>query len=50
VLGAVSALGEVFVTADVATLASFTALAGLGVTAAGRTTTRAGHCDSLTWS
>lgn len=38
-------LREVFITTDVTTLAVVTALAGLGVTAARGTTTRASHCD-----
>lgn len=41
-----SPLRENLVAADVPTLASITALAGLGVTAARGTTTRAGHCVS----
>lgn len=44
VLGAVAALGEALVTANVTALAGFTALARLGVAAARRTTTGTGHC------
>lgn len=44
VLGTVAALREALVTTNVATLASFTALARLGVAAARRTTTGTGHC------
>lgn len=39
-------LREVFVTSDVTALAVLASLAGLGVTAAGGTTTRASHCES----
>jgi hypothetical protein len=43
VLGAVPALGEVLIAADVTAFASLTALTGLGVAATGRTTTGTGH-------
>ena len=46
VLGAVAALGEVFIAANMTTLARLTALAGLGVAATRRTTTGTGHCCS----
>lgn len=39
-------LREVFVTSDVTALAVLASLAGLGVTAAWGTTTRASHCES----
>lgn len=46
VLGAVATLREVLVTADVSAFAGVTALAGLGVAAARRTTTGTSHCES----
>lgn len=44
-LCAVSALGKVFVTTDMSTLAGFTALAGLRMAPTRRSTTGAGHFD-----
>jgi hypothetical protein len=45
VLRAVAALWEVLITPDVAALASFTSLPGLGVAPTRRTTTGTGHCN-----
>jgi len=47
VLGAVTALWEALVAANVSTLAGFATFARLGVTPAGRTTTWASHCSEL---
>lgn len=44
VLGAIATLREVLIAANVTALARLTTLTGLGVTAARRTTARAGHC------
>lgn len=44
-LGTVAALGEGFITANVATLARLASLARLGVAAARGTTARTGHLD-----
>jgi len=46
VLRAVAALGEILVTTNVSALACVTALAGFGVTPAGRTTTWTGHLEN----
>jgi hypothetical protein len=47
VLSTVAALREVFITANVSAFAGITALAGLGMAAARRTTTGTGHFEIL---
>jgi hypothetical protein len=47
VLSTVATLREVFITANVSAFAGITALAGLGMAAARRTTTGTGHFEIL---